>query len=191
MTAANPTSKTADLRQGVRIIGIVVLVVAVLGYTVLPLMDPARSKLLGEMAPDFTLPVMLNGEPGSRMSLSDLRGRVVVLDFWASWCAPCRAQAPVIDRVARGRDGKDVVFLGVSTSGDSWANAVDFAKSENLSYASVFDGESAVGNAYRIRTLPTVVIIDPEGTVRAVRSRVVRERELEAMIDDAQKPQAS
>jgi thiol-disulfide isomerase/thioredoxin len=185
MTERTRGTRTATLGEGFRVIGLVMLVVIVLGYTVMPLLDPGRSKLVGAKAPDFVLPVMVNGETGSRLALGDLRGKVVVLDFWASWCAPCRAQAPILDRVARRLDGKGTVFVGISTSGDKWANAVEFAESEGLSYASVFDAESTVSNAFKIRVLPTVVVIDPEGNVSSVRARVVSESEIEELISEA------
>lgn len=176
---------TADPKQGFKIIGAVLLIVALLGYAVLPMMDPGRSRLIGTPAPDFTLPVAYNGEPGSRIALRDLRGQAVVVDFWASWCAPCRAQAPVIDRVARRHEGHGVVVLGVSTSGDDWASAVRFAQSHNLRYTTLFDDGSKVGNAYRVQVLPTLVIIDQNGTIRAVHTRVIGEAELEKLIQEA------
>jgi thiol-disulfide isomerase/thioredoxin len=128
---------------------------------------------------------MVGGDPGSRLGLSDLRGRVVVLDFWASWCAPCRAQAPIIDRVAREHEGDDVTVVGVSTSGDDWGRAVRFAQSVDLSYASVFDKEGRVADAFKVQALPTLVVVDPTGVVSAVRTRSVRAEELTALIAEA------
>lgn len=185
MADARRTSK----KEGIWIIGSALMLVVLLGYAVMPMLDPARSKLIGQPAPVFTLPIMINGEAGSRLSLADYRGKVVVIDFWASWCAPCRAQAPIIDRVARryAGAGKTVAFMGVSTSGDDWSQAVRFAKQEGLTYVSVFDGDSNVSEAFRVRSLPTLVVVDRQGAVKAVRTRAVDERELERLIEDALK----
>jgi cytochrome c biogenesis protein CcmG, thiol:disulfide interchange protein DsbE len=180
--------KTADVRQGAWMLGALFVFVILVGYAVLPMFNPTRSKLIGLPAPVFTLPVMVNGEPGSRVSIADLRGKVVVLDFWASWCPPCRAQAPVIDKVARKHDGKGVVVLGVSTSGDDWAEAVRFAQSHNLSYANLYDENSAVSKAYRVQSLPTLVVLDTGGNISAVRTRPVNEEELESLVVAARSP---
>lgn len=181
-------AKTLDTRQGIRLVGGVLLFVIVLGVTVLPHFDPGRSRLVGLPAPEFTLPIMIGGEPGNRLALRDLRGDVVVLDFWASWCAPCRAQAPVIDKVARAYEGKDVSVVGVSTSNDDWGRAVRFAQSLDLQYPSVFDAEGRVAAAYKVQALPTLVVIDPSGNVSAVRTRSVREEELGSLIEEARNP---
>jgi len=177
--------KRTSKSEGLWIIGSALLLVVLLGYAVMPMLDPGRSRLIGSPAPVFTLPVMVNGAAGSRLTLSDYQNKVVVIDFWASWCAPCRAQAPVIDRVARRHAGKPVAFLGVSTSGDDWAKAVQFVKTEGLGYVSVFDGDDKVSDAYRVRSLPTLVVLDRQGKVNAVRTRPVGERELEELIADA------
>lgn len=179
------TSKTATPGQATLIIGAVVAVAVVLGITVLPTFNPPRSKLVGLPAAGFTLPVITGGEPGSRVRLSDLRGKVVVVVFWASWCAPCRAEAPVIDRVARRHEGKGVVVLGVATSGDDWQRAAEFAKSQNLGYTTLFDDGDHVASAFRVQELPTLAIIDKEGIVSTVRSRMIHEDELEAMVKKA------
>jgi thiol-disulfide isomerase/thioredoxin len=179
------TKKTATPAQGTLIIGSVLALGLVLGLTVLPTLHPPKSKLVGLPAAGFTLPVITGGDAGSRVRLSDLRGKIVIIDFWASWCAPCRAEAPIIDRVARRHDGKGVVVLGVATSGDDWQRAAEFAKSQSLSYTTLFDDGDHVASAFRVQELPTLVVIDREGVVSAVRPRMVHEDELEELVTDA------
>jgi thiol-disulfide isomerase/thioredoxin len=180
-----PVTKTATPRQATLIIGAVVSIAVVLGVTVLPMFNPPRSKLVGLPSPVFTLPVMSGGEPGSRIRLSDLRGKVVVIDFWASWCAPCRAEAPVIDRVAKKHDGKDVVVLGIATSGDDWQRAVEFVQSHGIAYTTLFDDGDHVASAFRVQTLPTLVVLDRAGVITAVRARMVHEDEIESLVAEA------
>jgi cytochrome c biogenesis protein CcmG, thiol:disulfide interchange protein DsbE len=171
--------------QGTFIIGAVLMIGLVLGLTVLPTFNPPHSKLVGLPAAEFTLPVMTGGDPGSRVRLRDLRGKVVVIDFWASWCAPCRAEAPIIDKVAKNHDGKGVVVLGIATSGDDWGRAVEFIQSQNLKYTTLFDDGDHVASAFRVQELPTLVVIDREGLVSAVRPRMVHENELEDLVTAA------
>ena len=179
------SDKTATAGQGALLIGGVLLLAVVLGVSVLPAFNPPKSKLLGLPAPDFMLPVMTGGEPGNRVRLSDLRGKAVVLDFWASWCAPCRAQAPVIDHFARTNQGKDVVVLGIDTSGDDWGRALEFAKGHGLSYTTLFDENDHVLSAFRVQMLPTLVVVDRAGVISSVRTRTVPEQELNELVGKA------
>jgi len=187
MTERTDRAKTATPGQATAVIGAVLVLSAVLGYAILPLFATQKSRLIGYPAATFTLPVLSGGEPGSRVSLRDLRGKVVLLDFWASWCAPCRAEAPIIDRVARHHEGKGVVVLGVTTNDDDWMRAADFVKSHGIGYTTLFDDGDHVANAFQVRELPTLVVIDAKGIVSAVRSRVVHEDELEDLLTVASK----
>jgi cytochrome c biogenesis protein CcmG/thiol:disulfide interchange protein DsbE len=177
-------NETADLKQAWTVGGLVLVVSLIFGLVVLPRIGQSDSKLVGVEAPDFTLPVIHGGETGNRLRLGDLRGKTVLLDFWASWCGPCRAQAPVLDAFAR-RYPKDAMVVGVNT-GDELAAAVDFLKSRGLSYTAVFDETGAIGRAYGASTLPTLVVVDAKGRIRAVRRRIVKENELEELLKAAQ-----
>lgn len=176
--------KTHDPRQAWITAALVLGVAVFFGAVVLPYAKPAKSALVGAAAPDFALPVLHNGEPGNRMRLSDQKGRAVLIDFWASWCAPCRAQAPILDAVARRWDTSKVVVIGVNTNDDQKA-ALDFARQAELSYTSLHDAGGAVATSFGVRELPTLVVVDTQGRVSAVKTRVVREKEVERLVREA------
>lgn len=178
-------ARTATPRQGAVIVGIAVVLGIVLGISVFPTFRPVRSRLVGMPAPGFTLPIMTGGEPGNRVSLSDFRGKVVAIDFWASWCAPCRAEAPILDELSREFEGKGVAFIGVATGGDDWARAVQFAKSVGISYPTVFDDGDHVGSAFLVKELPTFVVVDGRGQVTASVSRMMKREEMEELVNKA------
>ncbi len=176
--------ETTHPRQAWSTLLLIIGVSAFFAFVVLPYIRP-KSKLEGIAAPDFALSVIHGGEAESRIRLSDLRGKTVILDFWASWCGPCRAQAPIIDTVARRHEAAgDVVVVGVSTS-DERSAAIQFAQSQNLSYPMVFDDKNQVAAAYSVTGLPTLVIVDKGGKIVAVRRSVVREKELEELVGQA------
>lgn len=152
-------------------------------FIIRPYLEPPPSAMVGKAAPDFVLPVIYGGEPGNRLRLSDMRGKAVLLDFWASWCAPCRAQAPIVDKLARGADADRVVVVGVNT-GDDQRAAVRFAQQADLSYASVKDNGS-ITDAYGVTELPTIIIVTPDGKISAFKTRAVKQSDLEALIDQA------
>lgn len=163
------------------IIGVLIALSALFGLVIMPRLAPAGGNLEDKVAPDFTLPVAANGDAGSRMQLSELRGKIVILDFWASWCGPCALQAPILDRVAR-RNSDDVVVLGINVD-DSPDVALQYAKKKGLSYPILIDDGQAQG-AYGASTLPTVVLIDEEGNIRQFVPGVMREAQLERAIRD-------
>jgi thiol-disulfide isomerase/thioredoxin len=121
--------------------------------------------------------------PGSRVGSPTYEGKCRV---WASWCAPCRAEAPIVDRVARRHEGKGVVVLGVATN-DEQRPALEFVSSHALGYTTIFDEGEHVANAFQVRELPTLVVIDAAGVVTAIRPRMVHEEELEDLIKAATK----
>ncbi|MFO0808310.1 MAG: TlpA disulfide reductase family protein [Gemmataceae bacterium] len=114
-------------------------------------------------APDFTA-TTLNGDT---VKLADLRGKVVVLDFWATWCGPCVAQIPHVKTMVRKFEGKPFVFLGVSVD-DEQDVLRSFVKNQRLSWPIVFDGGQSgpIATEYKVRAYPTVYVIDAQGKIR-------------------------
>ncbi len=173
---------TTDPKQIWTFLGLAAFLCAIFGYAVLPLMDPGRGKLGGQQAPDFTLKVLSGGEQDSRLALSDQQGQVVILDFWASWCLPCREQAPILERFAATHKDDKVTVIGVNT-GDVEPAALDFVRTAGITYPTVFDEQGAVARAFHAEELPTLVVIDPTGKVIATAARVVREGQLEEWLE--------
>jgi peroxiredoxin/outer membrane lipoprotein-sorting protein len=120
-----------------------------------------RTDLSGKAAPDFRLDD-LDGRPHR---LANYRGKVVVLDFWASWCAPCRKELPAIERLHREYGSKGLVVLAVNT--ESHKVASSFMKKYGYSFTVLTDVEGAVFHDYAIASIPVTVVVDKEGVVTA------------------------
>ncbi len=119
----------------------------------------------GFPAPDFTLDTL----DGGQMTLSDLRGQVVMINLWTSWCPPCRAEMPAIDNVYQANKEKGLEVLAVnSTFQDSEAAAAAFAQELGLSFPILLDRDGAVSRRYQLRALPTTYFIDRKGIIRAI-----------------------
>ena len=119
----------------------------------------------GFPAPDFTLDTLDRGE----MTLSDLRGQVVVINLWTSWCPPCRAEMPAIDNIYKANKEAGLEILAVnSTFQDSETAAAAFAQELELSFPILLDRDGAVSRRYQLRALPTTFFIDRQGVIRSV-----------------------
>jgi len=119
----------------------------------------------GFAAPDFTLDTLAGGQ----ISLSELRGRPVMLNLWASWCLPCKVEMPAIERVyeRHREDGLVVVGLNV-TSQDSETQARAFVEEVGLTFPIALDRDGSVSKDYELMGLPSTYFIDREGIVRDV-----------------------
>ncbi len=122
--------------------------------------SPARPLPAGRPAPDFTLPSLRGGQ----LRLSDFRGKVVLMNFFASWCAPCAAEAPELRATYERYRSRDVVFIGVAVLDEAEA-ARAFLQRHGLSYPAVFDQSGKLMELYRVTGLPTSIFIDPSGMV--------------------------
>ena len=124
---------------------------------------PAKLNTGMTQAIDFSL----NTVDGKVVKLSDLRGKVVLLNFWATWCPPCKAELPDLDALYREYGPEyDFVVVGVDVEEDQ-ATVRDFVQQNRLSYPLLLDGDGQVSNdTYSIRSLPTSMLIDRQGIIR-------------------------
>jgi peroxiredoxin len=117
----------------------------------------------GNRAPDFGLQTI----EGDRIKLSDLKGKVVFVNLWATWCPPCRAEMPEMVRFYKDYSSKNVEVLAVNlTDSDSEKEVKRFAKAFKLNFPVLLDPEGKVGNTYKTVTIPTTFIIDKKGIIR-------------------------
>lgn len=119
----------------------------------------------GFSAPVFTLP-----DPnGNLVTLSDLRGQPILLNIWASWCTPCRAEMPAMQRVFEAYQAQGFTILAVNaTSQDQQTSALDFATEMGLTFPLLFDHQGEVSRQYQVQALPTSFFIDSQGIIREV-----------------------
>jgi cytochrome c biogenesis protein CcmG/thiol:disulfide interchange protein DsbE len=137
-------------------VGLVVLLLALLVWKLAK--GSGKEAELGKPAPDFTLSRV--GAPG-KVQLASLRGKVVVLNFWASWCYPCNQEAPTLQAAAK-RYGKRVVVLGVDVN-DPTSDARKFARKFKLTYPLVHDNHNVTSPKYGLTGLPETFFIDRSG----------------------------
>ncbi len=140
---------------GVRLAGALLLGVLYVGA-------PAHAVQVGEPAPPFALPEMDGAET---VALADLSGKVVVLDFWASWCAPCREALPFYSGLHREFSDRGLVVLAVNVDVDL-EDAPRFLERLSLAQPTVRDADWQVGRRYGVAVLPASVVIDRGGVVR-------------------------
>ena len=115
----------------------------------------------GRTAPNFRL----SSPDGSALTLSDLRGRFVLVNFWASWCGPCRGEAPDLDALARRQPPARFTVIGVNQQ-ESAETARAFANEFDISYPVVLDRSGAVSQAYRVSSgLPVSFLVSPQGVI--------------------------
>ena len=150
-------------RRAVLLAGVVAVVLAVVGVLATGLgRDPSAtaSPLVGRAAPEFTLA----GLDGPAVTLSRLRGQVVVINFWASWCAECHDEQQALDQTWQRYRDSGMVLLGVDFE-DTTDGARDYVRQSGLSYPVVEDKDSRTALAYGIRGIPETFLVDRSGRI--------------------------
>ncbi|GAA3245854.1 TlpA disulfide reductase family protein [Streptomyces labedae] len=124
---------------------------------------------------------------GEQTALADYRGKIVVINVWGSWCAPCRAEAPYLKKVFEDTRGQGVAFLGINTRDATKTNARNFEKEFGVTYPSLWDpaGRQLLKFKGTISpsAIPSTVVIDREGRIAARALKALSETELRKMID--------
>jgi peroxiredoxin len=115
------------------------------------------------VAPDFAL----KSRTGENLKLSEFRGDVVMINFWASWCGPCRQEMPLLDTLYKRYSQLGFTLLGVNVEEDSKAAEV-MLKDVPVSFHVLFDNQNKVSKLYDVNAMPTTIIIDRDGKVRHV-----------------------
>lgn len=126
---------------------------------------PTAGLRVGDIAPDFTLGSNL----ASRVSLSELRGKIVILNFWASWCPPCRHEVPALQAIHNEFGPQGVVVLAVNQK-EKLSNVERFAHDNGIKFAVWLDEDGWAGNIYQVHSIPTTYFIDEDGIIRAVQT---------------------
>ena len=129
------------------------------GWSVASALGP---EWIGRKAPDFTLETT---DGRATLSLSDLRGQVVVIDFWATWCAPCKRCLPRLAELEIAHDGVRVLAVNID---DERRNAVEFLKRNRIHLTALFDEKKEVVEEYGVSAMPSAFVIDKRGVVRFV-----------------------
>lgn len=143
---------------------------------------PSSAPRVGARAPDFTL----TAADGSTVKLSDLSGKRVVLNFWATWCPPCRAEMPDLNRVAGDYRDQGVVVLAVDQMESPDKVAGFFSEvgiGASPAITPIFDSEGTVAEAYHVTALPSTFVVDADGVIRDVTLGPLAEATLRAKLD--------
>ena len=132
-------------------------------FCILAATSLASSGLTGQSAPDFAL----KSSSGENLRLSEFRGDVVMVNFWATWCGPCRQEMPLLDELYSRYGRVGFSLLGVNID-DNSSKAMDMVSELGVSFPVLFDSRKEVSKLYEVGAMPVTVLIDREGTVRYV-----------------------
>jgi len=131
--------------------------------SILSLSASAASIAPGAVAPPF----QLHSSASTDVSLADLKGQVVLINFWASWCGPCRQEMPVLEQLYKKYKAAGFTLIGVNVEPKS-GDAEGFLKSTPVSFPILFDTDSKVSKLYEVSGMPSTVILDRSGKVRYI-----------------------
>jgi peroxiredoxin len=124
-------------------------------YKTVPILQPMKDRA---PTPDFKL----TAPDGKKISLKDFRGKVILLNFWASWCVPCREEMPAMEKLYQEYKGDNFVVLAVAVK-DRKQDALDFVKEIKITYPIALDPDAQVGGLYGAWGLPATYLIGPKG----------------------------
>lgn len=136
------------------------------------------SAQMGQLAPDFSLPTLGGGET----NLSDYTGQVVLVNFWATWCPPCKAEMPDINAYYEARQDDGLVVLAVNAQEDT-ATVSSFIEATGFSFPVLLDSDGRVEQQYQVRSFPMTFVIDRDGRVVYIHNGLISPDVLTAVLD--------
>ena len=155
------------------------VILALLGLLAWGLRKVQAGPVQSGMAPDFTL----TSFDGRTLTLSELRGQVVIINFWASWCPPCREEAAYLEQTWRKYKDKGVIFIGVDWV-DTEKEALAYMKEFDLTYFNGPDIGTRIAQAYNIQGVPETFYVAKNGELRGVHIGPLKSPELDDKIDE-------
>jgi len=140
----------------------ILIVLVVLSFTATACQSEGPE--IGKRAPDF----QLNTLDGQTVTLSELRGTPVLVNFWATWCGPCAYEMPFLQQIYDEWQPEELVMLAVNI-GESASTVTSFMEAYSLSFTVLLDSVMAVAISYNIQYIPTTFFIDEKGTIQAIK----------------------
>ncbi len=178
--ADNAIPQTEERKLGLGRIVVWIVVGLVLLFLALGLMQAFSTQPDTGTAPDFTL----QGYDGNTYTLSELRGQVVVINFWASWCAPCAEEAPDLEQAWQDYRDRGVMFLGVDYV-DSDEKGREYLDKYNITYPNGPDLRTEISEAYNITGVPETFIVNKHGEVTFFAAQPLSYQQIAAEIEKA------
>lgn len=155
------------------------LVIGFLGLFVIGIINRSAKPVEAGAAPQFSIPLY----GGGTFSLAEQQGKVVVVNFWASWCIPCREEAPMLERVWKRYKDRGVVFIGVDYV-DTESEAIKFIKEFGITYLNGPDIGTDTSHRYRIQGVPETYFVNKDGTLGGNRIGPIDEATLVAKLEE-------
>jgi cytochrome c biogenesis protein CcmG/thiol:disulfide interchange protein DsbE len=185
-------TSTANKPSTSRIVAITVGLALILGFlaiVAISLRNIESTDLAGRQATDFTLPLFDQFEQ-DQITLSDLRGQVVLVNFWASWCVECYKEADLLEQAWRDYKDKGVMFIGVDYL-DTEKEGLAYMAKYNITYPSGPDIGDKISKAYAITGVPETFIIDQDGNIAHVQIGPITRAQLYGLLDKLLTTQSS
>ncbi len=177
-TTASSVGRRLVVSTTILLPAIAVLTLLAYGFRTEPRDIP--SPLIGKPAPAFTLPLF----DGGVLRLKDLRGKAVLVNFWASWCVPCREEAPALEAASRAHRTRDVVFVGINIQ-DKEPDARGFLEEFGVTYPNGIDRGSTIAVDYGVYGIPETFVIDRTGRITYKRIGAMTPAAIAAKLDQA------
>jgi cytochrome c biogenesis protein CcmG/thiol:disulfide interchange protein DsbE len=180
MEQALPRPQPASTMRKVILILGPFLLIGLLAVMAINLYDLESSQLQGSPAPDFTLTLFDQFEP-DQISLSDLRGQVVVVNFWASWCVECYKEAALLEQAWQDHQAQGVVFIGVDYL-DTEVEGLAYMQKYGITYPSGPDLGSKISKSYGLTGVPETIFIDKDGQIAYVQIGSIEAAQLYSLL---------